>query len=828
MSSMVAQRRRTTTIRITILMAVVTTRTPKRRTQTVEREADARPASPQFEDADWDSRYDATRDRCQSAQEAHTQHMSTNKLVTEFNETSGRHVDAHARHDRQSAEYADIVQRVPPEPPPLDSTIKAKIPPQSANPNRPADCPDHTGVRVITHDAHQGNRCDPWLVPFAPASDFGDAISTGAEQQRNATILGRSSAECAESCQAPRAPRAALDDLRHDNERLCDHTFRQRKVACRHGSSPSPSRGLSRPASSTREDPVAGPLQPTHPFTLRAVTIPWSSVLPPAAPVDASGNTPFHTPGDAPPASSLTIDDTGDTPVAAFGNTPVKAHGDAPVPPTPAAFAPSPFAPFGGFPSVLPVLCQGPVELLLTAVGSSQLDASGDFDAHAQRTLTTREPCFPIPPRGVIIRGVKVSQFPSNDAAVTSFPRRSVAPHGPRAHRADGVPALGAEGGLLSRLSATPSGSRALPSAPDGFTPGAAPFPSDDDLSPRTDDLSLPPRGLLLGGRDGVLMPDSDSTNPTVRKNFFTHPNQGDYTAVLTNCLRFVPTELRGEVHIRALKRWRRLRREHEQNEIPALEHKYKYRGILRIDRGCSTMHVEGATATLMAAPLTKKHTTRESLLRATAKMRCVPGRYAKMFTQLEIAIASTNPVGARAARRAQPQPPPDHHDPEDDADLNYQGEYVDVSLDDTPMDDDDVRVGLAYKAAPDNTPRSSLNASASTPPRLYIVYVGHPCIKFLQCMPLRNSLYYKTPLRCFEGEDVRQPATKLPYRDVGHCTQPRPMGTCPCEAGTRSLSHTYNRGNGARPRPPEGNIRVRLWDDAGANSHGNGIVEYL
>ncbi|KAI0297689.1 hypothetical protein BC826DRAFT_150190 [Russula brevipes] len=148
-----------------VLMAVVTTRTPKRRTQTVESEAEARPTSPQFEDADWETRYDATRDRCQSAQEAHTQHTSNNKLVTEFNETSGRHVDAHARHDRQSAEYADIVQRVPPEPPPLDGTIKAKIPPQSANPDRPADRLHHAGMRVITHDAHQGNRCDPWLVP---------------------------------------------------------------------------------------------------------------------------------------------------------------------------------------------------------------------------------------------------------------------------------------------------------------------------------------------------------------------------------------------------------------------------------------------------------------------------------------------------------------------------------------------------------------------------------------------------------------------------------------------------------------------------------------
>ncbi|KAI0286138.1 hypothetical protein BC826DRAFT_1109135 [Russula brevipes] len=272
-------------------------------------------------------------------------------------------------------------------------------------------------------------------------------------------------------------------------------------------------------------------------------------MLPSAAPVDASGNTPLHSPGDVPPAPSLTIDDPGDTPVETVGYKSANAHGDAPVPPTPAAFAPSPFAPSVGFPSFLLVLCQGPVELLHAAVGSTQLDASGgfDFEAHTryafavahrhtalvrraffearahyafavtprpatlvprvlfllQHTLTNREPCITIPPRGVVIRGVKVYQFPSTGAAVTSLPRRSVAPHGPRAHRADGVPALSAEGGLISRLLDTPSGSRALPSAPASFTPSAAPFTLEDALLPRTDNLSLPPRGLLLGGNRG-------------------------------------------------------------------------------------------------------------------------------------------------------------------------------------------------------------------------------------------------------------------------------------------------------------------------------------
>ncbi|KAI0286130.1 hypothetical protein BC826DRAFT_972825 [Russula brevipes] len=212
---------------------------------------------------------------------------------------------------------------------------------------------------AVTHNAHQCNRCDPWLAPFAHASDFGDAISTEAEQQRDATIIGHLSAECADLCQALRAAHA-MDNFQRtydalcyqpghmDNNNECDkslrdhshHTLHQCKFTCRHGSSPLPLRGLLHLASSLREDPVVGPLPPTHPFTLHTATNPWSSVLPSATPVDTSGNTPLNAPGDALPASSLTIDDPGDTPVEDVGNMQANAHGDAPVPPTLAAFAP--------------------------------------------------------------------------------------------------------------------------------------------------------------------------------------------------------------------------------------------------------------------------------------------------------------------------------------------------------------------------------------------------------------------------------------------------------------------------------------------------------
>jgi hypothetical protein len=124
--------------------------------------------------------------------------------------------------------------------PPHVST-NVTVPPQSVNHNRPVTWLYHASMRVITHDAHQGNMCDPWLTHFAHASAFRDAIPIEAEQQRDAAILDRLPAECADSCQAFRAAHAAMDDLQrdydalcdqlgradHDNERLRDHTPHQ-------------------------------------------------------------------------------------------------------------------------------------------------------------------------------------------------------------------------------------------------------------------------------------------------------------------------------------------------------------------------------------------------------------------------------------------------------------------------------------------------------------------------------------------------------------------------------------------------------------------------
>jgi hypothetical protein len=127
---------------------------------------------------------------------------------------------------------------------------------QSVNPNRPATWLCHASMRVITHDAaHQCNVGDPWFAHFAHASAFHDATLIEAEQQRDATILGRLPADCADSCQALRAAHAAMDDLRRDYDAWCERNH-------------------------TPRHPVAGLLQPSLPLALRAATTPRSSVQP--------------------------------------------------------------------------------------------------------------------------------------------------------------------------------------------------------------------------------------------------------------------------------------------------------------------------------------------------------------------------------------------------------------------------------------------------------------------------------------------------------------------------------------------------------------------
>lgn len=227
---------------------------------------------------------------------------------------------------------------------------------------------------------------------FWPSVGLSDTIPIEAEQQRNATTVGRPPAECAESCQAFRAMHDAMDDLRCNYDALCDqlgradydslrnHGPRQREVVCWHGPSPSPSRTPSRLALPTQEDDVPNPLQPIQPLPLCTATGPGSSIqhsdtasssilttdtpgsmpvntygvasypfLTTDAPGDAPVDTPVHSSGGAPgiiilgaAPAPLTMAAFASTPDDVSGGTPVTAPGGMPVPPTLAVFAPGP------------------------------------------------------------------------------------------------------------------------------------------------------------------------------------------------------------------------------------------------------------------------------------------------------------------------------------------------------------------------------------------------------------------------------------------------------------------------------------------------------
>jgi hypothetical protein len=187
----------------------------------------------------------------------------------------------------------------------------------------------------------------------------------------------------------------------------------------------------------------------------------------------------------------------------------------------------------------------------------------------------------------------------------------------------------------------------------------------------RASHVPLPIWMLTLGGRNGVLISDTDPTDPTVIERLITTPGRGVIAVAFINHICYTPPELHEDVHIHVLKQWRELRREHKQNserplkaepqprapvdvwkvwlkkayEASALGYTHKYQGIPCVGLGYLTMHIEGAMAVLKFVPITKKYTTMKGsphdfLLRTIAMIGCVPGRYQKTMTQLGITTA--------------------------------------------------------------------------------------------------------------------------------------------------------------------------------------------
>jgi hypothetical protein len=481
-------------------------------------------------------------------------------------------------------------------------------------------------MRVITHEDSECAVCDPWIAHFALASARHNVTLAAAERQRDAALFGRTPADSTTidtlrrdrddwrrqyglKCDQVRDLQEVVARLRADISSLHDRSCspRRRKSARHRGPSMSPARTSSRTGSPMRVDRARGRSPP------------------PSRPLADPRETHFHAPSAHTPGieggllSRLSVAPRDSRPFLPQDDPSINVEGgllsclSVASPGAPdrsvriAPFPPTPISPSVGFPALLPVICQ-------------TVDADKQTHLHPGSDSVQRDAAGAI-------------DFKAHDHFVF----------------ADGGFVNGRPAWLTHLVT-------------QSF------FTSTEAVLARASHVPLPLRTLTLGGRNGVLISDTDPTDPTVIERLITTPGRGVFAAAFINRIRYTPPELREDVHIRALKRWRELRREHEQNSERPLKaepqprapvdvwkvwlkkayeastpgYTYKYRGIPCVGLGYSTMHIEGAMAVLKFVPITKKYTTmkgspRDFLLCAIAMIGCVPGRYQKTMTQLGI-----------------------------------------------------------------------------------------------------------------------------------------------------------------------------------------------
>ncbi|KAI0299521.1 hypothetical protein BC826DRAFT_966965 [Russula brevipes] len=76
-------------------------------------------------------------------------------------------------------------------------------------------------------------------------------------------------------------------------------------------------------------------------------------------------------------------------------------------------------------------------------------------------------------------------------------------------------------------------------------------------MKARQASTTLPITGVVLGGRNGMLVSDSGPTTEAVMENLLTTPEQRGYAAEFIDRIWFTPPELRNNLHNRALELWR-------------------------------------------------------------------------------------------------------------------------------------------------------------------------------------------------------------------------------------------------------------------------------
>ncbi|KAI0287759.1 hypothetical protein BC826DRAFT_1188804 [Russula brevipes] len=558
----------------------------------------------------------------------------------------------------------------------------AATPSQSAIPNDPATWHFHDRLQVIAHDARQCDVCGPWLTHFAHATALREDTLTEAEAQRNATILGQRSAECAELRQALSTTHAAMNDLRQDvnnmrdrlrsvdkaNNRLRDelaearktnarlrdeaaqnardHSPRPRKVARLRGTSPSPSRFSSCPDTPMLEDRAPAPSRPPPPFPphIRAATTSQSPVQPSEAPSSSPSDSPMlqdRVPGQSRPPLSpfpphIRAATTSLSPVQPSEAPSSSSHAHSPslrgdllpflADPSPVVHVPSellaPPPPAAFAPS--PFLPTVGFHSLLPVIVQGE-------DKH----LYAADSSAPLDATG----GIDFSVYDRYVFAIGRWNGDQPAWTTTLVHR-------------------------------DFFlTPQAVTARSLHTLLPMSD--------VISGGRNGLLVsPASDPASEAAVESLFSNPRAGLYAAGYIERIRYTPPELRGDLHSGALKRWRALLRErhdardackprgepspsaptyawkvwlkHSYDASAAKGRTFTYRGIPRIGTGTGfyqTAHIEGAKAVLAFVPLSKRGATvrgppREPFLLAAAALLCVPERYPQTLAQLGLAVA--------------------------------------------------------------------------------------------------------------------------------------------------------------------------------------------
>ncbi|KAI0280730.1 hypothetical protein BC826DRAFT_1111937 [Russula brevipes] len=456
----------------------------------------------------------------------------------------------------------------------------------------------HSGMRVITHGANECGVCNTWIAHFALASARRRSDLAEAERERDAAIMGRLPGDCADLCRALDGAHDALDGLRHDGDALrdevanlrgelgrADHTIarlRDHIASLDRDRSPRPRKLARRRSPST--SPSRASSRGSSPRTSSRSVSPMRE-----DPVDRLASPP--TPRRAPPTPRYS---------AQPSETPTSSSQTLVPPPSGALLSRmtdgSPAAPVTTVPPVLdaappPLLSAGSTPFpFWPAVGfSSRLPVY--FQGEDKRLLAA-DRSAPVDASGAFV-------FEDEVRYIFAFGRF---------------------------INGQPSWRTSLVRG-SFFTCPAA-------LGARQDGTALPISGMVSGGRNSMLISDSDPTTDADIESLLATPERGGYAIAFIDRIRFTPPELRNDIHNHALERWRTLCREHQaaknahrpqraepspraepaiwRSWLKAMEedaHKkgrtFSYLGIPRVGNGYQSAHIEGTKAILACVPLT-------------------------------------------------------------------------------------------------------------------------------------------------------------------------------------------------------------------------------